>query len=558
MRRIVIVSASLGAGHDSAARALADRLTAAGNAVSCHDFLDLLPGRLGTAVRSVYRRQLAVAPGSWDWLLTRVERHRWCANLVTLLALSAGRGLRRAVGHPDAVLCTYPLAAQVAVRRLTVPVGVYPTDPAVHPLWIVPGAAFYLAAHDGIAEQLRALGARRVVVVDPLVRRGFRPPAGPAERAGARARFGLPADAVLALVMSGSWAVGDIAASARDIAAAGAAVPVVVCGDNTALRGQLSGLPGVVLGWVDDMPELMRACDVAVLNSGGTSFFEAQATGLPVVHYRCLPGHARGNAAALAAAGLAWWARDRAALTEALTRITRAPAPTGTRCPAAAVTALLDGPAAPRPRRRTLPRRLAAAALVVSALLWLFTTGTSLAVAHGLDSVAAARHRTSPVHLVVEATPTDPAALRELVGLHAAVAVSLATARTDPALVGRLSAAGLEVVNAAGGPPYRTGWIDGRGAIGADASTLTALTGRAPRWLLSDGDLDAVDVSTALRYGERVVIPSTVLDCTGAPPRPARGGIVLLRTTPGCDLDAALGALARQGLRTAPLSAVSA
>jgi UDP-N-acetylglucosamine:LPS N-acetylglucosamine transferase len=35
---------------------------------------------------------------------------------------------------------------------------------------------------------------------------------------------------------------------------------------------------------------LMRACDVAVLNSGGLSLAEATAVGLPVLHYRPLVG----------------------------------------------------------------------------------------------------------------------------------------------------------------------------------------------------------------------------------------------------------------------------
>jgi UDP-N-acetylglucosamine:LPS N-acetylglucosamine transferase len=355
MGRIVIVSASLGAGHDGAARALAHRLRAAGHEVSGHDFLDLLPGRLGAVLRAAYRRQLAVAPNSWEWLLTRLERRR-CAALVIGLAMIAGPGLRRIAVGADAVVCTYPLAGQVAAwlrrRRLAAPVCVYPTDPAVHPLWIARGADLYLAAHPGIARQVGALGGGRVVVVAPAVRPEFRPPVDAAERARARARFGLPADDVVALVMSGAWGVGDLAGSARDVAAVGTAVPVVVCGENTALRRRLSDLPGVVLGWVADLPELMRACDVVVLNSGGTTFFEAQAAGLPVVHYRCLPGHARTNAALLARAGLARWAADRTELAAALSRTGRLDAPTGHRpCPTTVISALLDRPASTEPPR---------------------------------------------------------------------------------------------------------------------------------------------------------------------------------------------------------------
>jgi hypothetical protein len=67
---IVIVSASIGAGHDGAARELGRRLTADGFAMTRHDFLDLLTPGSGTALRGTYARQLRYAPRSWGRLLT--------------------------------------------------------------------------------------------------------------------------------------------------------------------------------------------------------------------------------------------------------------------------------------------------------------------------------------------------------------------------------------------------------------------------------------------------------------------------------------------------------
>src|SRR5205814_8983967 len=44
-------------------------LTEAGYRTSRYDFLDRLPPGLGRALRSLYARQLRLAPGSWGWLL---------------------------------------------------------------------------------------------------------------------------------------------------------------------------------------------------------------------------------------------------------------------------------------------------------------------------------------------------------------------------------------------------------------------------------------------------------------------------------------------------------
>jgi UDP-N-acetylglucosamine:LPS N-acetylglucosamine transferase len=58
------------------------------------------------------------------------------------------------------------------------------------------------------------------------------------------------------------------------------------------------------------MPSLMRACDLVIQNSGGLTSLEARQVGLPVITYRCLPGHGHTNARALERAGWAPWARD--------------------------------------------------------------------------------------------------------------------------------------------------------------------------------------------------------------------------------------------------------
>lgn len=323
------MSARIGAGHDGAAAELARRLAALGFDVDRHDYLDLLPGRLGQRLCDAYHRELELVPRSWDLLLSAAGT-KPLARLAARLSTMAGTALRVALGDsPALVVSTYPLATQALgeLRRrgeLAAPMVAYLTDPAVHRLAVNRFADLHIAPNRRAAAAARHLGAAQAVAACPVVAPGFRP-AAPGERERARERFGLDRRERLALVLSGSWGVGEVEAITADVAATGAAHPVVVCGRNDALCDRLrhKGFPHV-FGWVDDMPQLMRACDVVVQNAGGLTTLEALATGLPVLTYRCLPGHGRTNARVLDELGLVPAVSGRTALAHAL-RETRTP-----------------------------------------------------------------------------------------------------------------------------------------------------------------------------------------------------------------------------------------
>jgi len=330
----VLISASVGAGHDGVAAELARRLGAMGVEVDRHDFLDLMPRRSGTALRAIYRWQLELAPRSWGWLLAAGQRKGVGGRMTAMTAMADAATLHAIGAGAAAVVSTYPLASQVLGRlgrtgQLKVPTLTYLTDMSVHPIWVADGVDIHLAIHDEAAAQAKALGATDVRVIEPAVPAGFAVGARAADLVAARDRWGLPRERPLALVVAGAWGVGDIERTSREIAATGLAVPVVVCGRNDALRQRLrrTGV-AIALDWVDDMAALVRTCQVMVQNAGGLSSLEGIVAGIPVVTYRCIPGHGRSNAEALDRAGLVPWIRTpadlRAGLRQALAPDTRA------------------------------------------------------------------------------------------------------------------------------------------------------------------------------------------------------------------------------------------
>jgi UDP-N-acetylglucosamine:LPS N-acetylglucosamine transferase len=566
-RHISIISVSLGAGHDAAAKELARRLTGAGASVERHDLLDLLPFGLGRRTKRLYELQLRVAPSTWGWTMRSLERFQLLTTVsLWIVTILAGRRVRRAVsGDLDAVVTTYPMANHALARlrrrgRLRCPLVTYLVNMAAHRVWVARGVDLYLAPSEVSAHHLRRMGARDVRVAGLPVSPAFAPPLrtaaeAAAERRAARERFGLPLDAPLALVMAGAWAVGDVLDTARDIAATDAAVPVTVCAHNDELRRSLTdeGV-GAPLGWVDDMPSLVRACDVVISNAGGASALEALVAQVPLISYRCVPGHGVDNAVALAEAGLAPLVGDRAELTEALRAACGGAARhpglglAGNPDPALMVVGAMDtgmDTGMVPVRRHRLARRLVATTAAVVAGLWLATAGTGAAVAHGFRAARPSHADSTNVYLVValpDDRATDPATLESLVKAHAAVAVSQSMAERQPATVQAAALAGLELVNAGPGRPYETGVVHNRRTLGRTAVDIHRLTGQYPRLLLSDGSLDAIDVMAASWYHERILIPDNAHE-SGADPDSIRGGKVVLVSCYGqssCQLDSLL------------------
>jgi UDP-N-acetylglucosamine:LPS N-acetylglucosamine transferase len=381
-RRIVVVSATIGAGHDAATLELSRRLRQRGYDVTHHDFMDLLPLRMGRRARGGHHAVLRRAPWFYGLLFAVGDRSPITPPLTRLLlAPSRRRVLELVDDDVIAVVSTYPLASQVIgpLRRggrLRAPAVTYVTDFAVHRYWVAPGVDAHLAAHPLGAAAASDHGGRRPRSAGALVRERFRP-ATPAGKQAARAELGLPAGR-LALVVAGSWGVGEVEATAAEVAATGVATPVVVCGHNELLRARLVrlGVPHA-LGWVEDMATLMNAADVLIENAGGIMALEGMACGLPVVTYRPIPGHGTRSAAALEQAGLSTWVRAREQLGPALVAATDGAAGAAQRRAAdvlfaadaaECIDALLAEPALPaltaaRPAVAPRPRRILAAAV---------------------------------------------------------------------------------------------------------------------------------------------------------------------------------------------------
>lgn len=320
-RRYLVLSATMGSGHDTVAAELAGRLAGRGHQVSRADVLGLLPAGTGAALRSFYRVTISHLPALYAGIYDVFFRDGAVPRPAStpLAGLAAGRLLDlTARSRPDVIVSVFHLAAQVAGKlrasgALAVPSAVVVTDFAVHRQWLHRGNDLHLCLAGPVADQVMRSVGRPAVTSGPLVAERFtRPsPARAARAALWRRRLGGAGGAPVVLLSTGAWGTASrVARTVRLLAGAGC-LPVVLCGENDRLRQRLAAVPGAAaLGWVDDMPGLMGAADALLDNAAGQTALQALAAGLPVVGYQPIPGHGAEGVRRMADLGLSDYARD--------------------------------------------------------------------------------------------------------------------------------------------------------------------------------------------------------------------------------------------------------
>lgn len=302
---VVVLSGSIGQGHDSVARACAAAL--APRPVEILDCMALL-GRGGAYVgKKGFEALLGFAP-AYDAFHFSVLRRG--GPLAEHLAASSSTRLQAALQADPAVQGAHlvvsvfatgvrPLAA-LRRARSDLRAVVLCTDATAHRLWVEPGIDRYLVCSTVAEGTVRAyLADADVTVIPPPVRPEFF--AAPSKTA-AREMLGVPAEAPTALLLGGAWGKGPLVALAEALVLEGIEV-LAVSGRNAHLQRRLDkaagrlGASGARLhafGQRDDMASLYAATDV-VVTSPGQACHEARVVGRPLVVLDSVPGHGREN-----------------------------------------------------------------------------------------------------------------------------------------------------------------------------------------------------------------------------------------------------------------------
>jgi processive 1,2-diacylglycerol beta-glucosyltransferase len=311
--RVLLLSASVGAGHLRAAEALeaAARQAHPGVYLECHDVLKLTNAVFRRLYGKTYLDLVNTAPHLlgmlYDWLDRPVkkdfgDRLRRLVQKLNLLKFEK-LVLR---GNWDLVISTHFLPVELIAHlrregKVDVPQVTVCTDFATHRLWCnQPCEQYFCATQEG-AQYLEFFGIPRetIEVTGIPIHPDF---STAKDRSALLVKHCASEDRPIVLQMCGGFGVGPVEAIYKSLLSIDTPLHViVVAGKNEALKQELSQLAvpprhrASILGFTKEMHELMAIADIVVTKPGGLTTSESLASGLPMIVANPIPGQETRN-----------------------------------------------------------------------------------------------------------------------------------------------------------------------------------------------------------------------------------------------------------------------
>ncbi|HYG79911.1 MAG TPA: glycosyltransferase [Pyrinomonadaceae bacterium] len=324
-KKVLILSASAGAGHLRAAEALERAFKETGVAAEVRnvDTLDYTNKLFRHLHSKAYLEMVNKMPEVLGWLYDHMDKpwknERRRLALDKLNARPFVKLLRDY--QPDITVCTHFLPAEIiswlkAKGRINCRQAIVVTDFDVHAMWLCRHYEHYFVALDETRLHLEKLGipADKITVsgipVDPVF-------AEQKDQREMRAKYGLKEDVTTILLSAGGFGVGPVENILRLLATdlRNPAQVVALCGRNEKLKQRVArlasnvpagrGLAVKAVGHTTAVDEYMAASDILLGKPGGLTTSEALARSLVFVIVNPIPGQEERNSDHLLEEGVA-------------------------------------------------------------------------------------------------------------------------------------------------------------------------------------------------------------------------------------------------------------
>lgn len=298
--KTLIFSVSIGAGHDVVAQAMAERLLldVPGSQAEIVDTFQYINSTLHKVMFGSYMETLKFTPKVWGYLYEQAGEGERFIDLGQLLSKLLSPKLVKLLNdyQPDIILTThaFPSGMLSVVKErgdVKAPVAVFVTDFHVHNFWIHHGVdRYFLPAPDLDYRLLRhGIEPGKIKSVGLPLRSQF---AQKIDSAQARSALGMSAQPTV-LVTGGGLGLGRIDKIVRELLTDSTFQVVAVAGKNQQLQESLTTYNNPrlkVFGYVENIAQLIAACDLVISKPGGVTTAEVLAMRKPLIIYTSLPG----------------------------------------------------------------------------------------------------------------------------------------------------------------------------------------------------------------------------------------------------------------------------
>lgn len=312
--RVLILSASAGAGHVRAAQAIEKaflQLNAAGELKNI-DTLQYTNKLFEKLYSKAYIELVDKAPDLLGWLYNQTDNPwRFEKRRLAFDKLNARPFIKLLKEYqPDLAVCTHFLPAEIISwlkqkKGLATRQAIVVTDFDLHAMWLCRHYEHYFVALEETKLHLQELGVPpdKITVsgipIDPVF-------AEHKDKIEMRKKLGLDAALPTILTSAGGFGVGPMEMLIQSLIKMRNRIQVIaVCGKNEELKNRLDTLSGqldanspvkiIPVGYTTQMDEYMSAADLLLGKPGGLTTSEALAKSLPIVIVHPIRGQEERN-----------------------------------------------------------------------------------------------------------------------------------------------------------------------------------------------------------------------------------------------------------------------
>ncbi len=332
--KTLILTCGTGEGHNSAAKALAERIECGEEFCAVRDPLEFKSAKSAKRTAAIYNGTIKRAPALFGlaYLAGTIYDSTGLTSPVYRSVSKCAEKLNEYIIKEkfDKIICTHLFAmmAVTAVRlRYGLNVSSYGvlTDYTAIPFYRETALDGYFVADGKVKDELlkKKIPESKIYITGIPVKSGFGKSVTKSE---AKEKLGLNIDGKIIAVLCGGVGCGKIIKICKKLAVDKNKTVYVFPAKNEKLKKRLENTfkttPSInIVDFTPDIYLYLKSADVALSKAGGLSSTEAAAANVPLVHLKSIPGCETANRRYFKNKGMALYARSAAGAVKAVERI---------------------------------------------------------------------------------------------------------------------------------------------------------------------------------------------------------------------------------------------